>query len=75
MSKIDEEDRAAIRKDVEEIVGRVVGEMVGDAMQLISERFDRLEAKLDRAEHRLNTTVGRVDDHDIRIQQLEQQSA
>lgn len=31
----------ATKDDVEEIVGRVVGTTVGDALQLIAERFDR----------------------------------
>ena len=41
-----DQDQPATKKDVEEIVGRVVGEIVGDALQLISERFDQQEKTL-----------------------------
>ena len=43
----DAKSPVATRDDVEEIVGRVVGEIIGDALQLISGRFDKVERKLD----------------------------
>jgi hypothetical protein len=58
----------ATRQDVEEIVGRVVGEIVGDALQMVSERFDRLEDKMEAA-----ITV--VDHHTIDIRDLQRKTA
>lgn len=56
-----DKDVPVTKKDVEEIVVRVVhrivGGIVGDAMLLISERFDQ------------------VDDHEARLKRLEQKSA
>lgn len=37
----------ATKGNVEEIVGRVVGEIVGEALQLISDRFDKQDAVLE----------------------------
>ena len=58
----------ATKQDVEEIVGRVVGEIVGDALQMISERFDQLENKLDE-------TTALVDHHSIDIRELKRKLA
>lgn len=81
MSKKDE---LATKNDVEEIVGRVVGEIVSDALQLISERFEKQDgvlaqhsgtlaehsATLNRVENKLNATVDLVDEHSQQIKQL-----
>jgi len=80
---------AVTKDDVEEVVGRVVGEIVGEAMQLISERFDKqdkvingvqvkvddMQATLNRVENKLDATADKVDDHEIRLQQLEHKIA
>jgi DNA polymerase II small subunit/DNA polymerase delta subunit B len=56
------------KSDVEEIVtrvvGNVVGEIVGDALQLINDRFDRLE-------RRVNEIADIVDHHTIDIRELQ----
>ena len=55
---------AATKHDVEEIVGRVVGEIVGDALQMISERFDQVDERFDRIESEmkdLSTVTIRID--------------
>lgn len=50
----------ATRDDVEEIVGRVVGEIIGDALQMISERFDRVDERFDRIDQRFDRVEGRL---------------
>lgn len=55
---------------IEKMVGQVVGEIVSEALQLISERFDRLEARMDCMaddHHHLKSTVTR---HSIEISSL-----
>lgn len=46
--------QAVTKAGVEEVVGRVVGEIVGDALQLISKRFDEQDEKFTA----LQTDVG-----------------
>jgi len=58
----------ATKQDVEEIVGRVVGEIVGDALQMIAERFDRIEDKME-------TIASTVDHHTIDIRELRRKTA
>ena len=57
-----------IDERIEEIVCRVVGEIVGDALQHISERFDKIEARLDRM-------TDTVDHHAIDIRALKRKIA
>lgn len=75
----------ATKRDVEEIIGRVVGEIAGEAMQLISKRFDKVEAHLEphddefrplkatvgRIESKLDATADIVDEHSQQIKQLQ----
>jgi hypothetical protein len=61
-----------IKRDIEEIVGRVVGEIVGTALQLIS---DQLSAKADKAditrlENKLDATIDNTDEHSKDIRAL-----
>jgi len=53
---------------MEKMVGSVVGEIVGDALQVVSERFDRIEDKLDE-------NIARVDHHDVDIRELNRKIA
>lgn len=83
------DDRAATKDDVEEIVGRVVGGVVGEAMQLISERFDKqdktiegmqktigdMQATLNRVENKLDATAYIVDEHTDQLRQLKHKAA
>ena len=64
------------------VVGAVVGEIVGDALKLISEqfakvdeRFDRLEARLDRLGDKLDRTAAIVDLHAVDIRALQRKAA
>jgi hypothetical protein len=66
--------RFATKQDVEEIVGRVVGQIVGDALQLISERFDRLEGRMERMEDKLDRTAAIVDLHAVDIRALQRKA-
>lgn len=52
-------------------LGNIVGEIVGDAMQLISKRFDELQLSMDKSDYRLSSTVGQVDGHEVRLRRLE----
>ena len=69
--------QSLIKQDIEEIVGRVVGEIVGAALQLIANQFDAINiimaSKVDitRLENKLNPTLDAVDDHSVRIKRLE----
>lgn len=76
----------ATKQDVEEIVGRVVGEIVGDALQLIADRFDKVDKRFDDMERRFNrkfavvedkldTAIARIDHHDIDIRELRRKTA
>jgi len=72
----------ATKADVEEIVGRVVGEIIGDAMQLISERFDRIDQRFaamdkrfDKVEDKLDVSIAQVDHHSIDIRELQRKTA
>lgn len=73
----------ATKQDVEEIVGRVVSDVVGnivsDAMQTISdhidEKFAEVDRRFDRLEDKMETTIARVDHHDIDIRELKRRAA
>jgi flagellar capping protein FliD len=81
------EDR--LMKRMEKMVGDVVGEIVGDALQMISERFDtvdkrfeevdkrldRMDARLDRIEKKLDKTRDITDHHTIDIRALQRGKA
>jgi len=74
--------QSATKKDVEEIVGRVVGELISEAMQLISAefskvyaRFERIESRLDRMEDKLDRTAALVDLHTVDIRVLQRKTA
>lgn len=58
----------------ERMVGEVVGQIVGDALQLISERFDRVDARLDRIEDKLDRTAAIVDLHAVDIRALQRKA-
>lgn len=66
---------ARVEKMVHRVVGDVVGEIVGDALQLISERFDKLEAKLDRLANDHDHTKVIVAKHSIDIRALQRKNA
>jgi archaellum component FlaC len=72
----------ATKQDVEEIVGRVVGEIIGDALQMITarfdqvdERFEQMDRRFDRLEDKLETTSATVDHHAIDIRELRRKAA
>ncbi|HTB49067.1 MAG TPA: hypothetical protein VK712_03220 [Verrucomicrobiae bacterium] len=79
----------ATKKDVEEIVGRVVGELISEAIRLISvefnkvyvrfeqidRRFEQIEARLDRMEDRLDRTAALVDLYTVDIRALQRKTA
>lgn len=55
-----------VEKIVERVVGEVVGTLLNDVMILISERFDRLEERMDRmaqAHHGLEARVTHIEKH------------
>lgn len=57
---------AIITPIIERIVGKVVGTLLNEAMILISDRFDRLEARLDRmaqAHSELDARVAHIEKH------------
>lgn len=64
-----------IEKMVHQTVGQVVGEIVGEALQLISERFDKLEAQMDRMADDLDQTKATVSQHSIAIRKLQRKNA
>ena len=72
-------NQSLIKRDIEEIVGRVVGEIVGAALQLIANQFDEMrrviEPKADksditRLENKIDATVDLVDDHNRQLRQM-----
>lgn len=65
----------ATKQDVEEIVGRVVGEIVGDALQLISERFNKVDERFDRLEDKMEKIGATVDHHAIDIREPQRKTA
>ncbi|HET7059969.1 MAG TPA: hypothetical protein VFH99_01465 [Candidatus Saccharimonadales bacterium] len=69
----------ATKQDVEEIVGRVVGEIVSDAMQTLSNHMDvkfaEVDKRFDRLANKLETTVATVDHHTIDIRELQRKNA
>lgn len=58
----------ATKQDVEEIVGRVVGEIVGDALQLIANQFGAMNKKMD---DRFAVVDKRFDEMDKRFDRVE----
>ena len=62
------------KQEVEEIVGWVVREIVGDALRLVSERFDQVDERFDRLEDKLDTTIAIVDHHTIDIRELQRKT-
>lgn len=82
--KIQNQDQLATKHNVEEIVGRVVGEIVVAALQLIANQFDDIrtvlatkadKADITRLEHKLDATVDVVTDHSKQLSQLKIQLA
>ncbi len=66
-----------LSKRIDDSIKSAVKEMAAifsDGMQIVSERFDRLEAGLDRSEDTLDRTVARVDIHDVDIRQLKRKT-
>lgn len=88
MSK-DSTDDPITKKDVEEIVGRVVGDIMNDALQMIAGRFDKVDQRFDqqddqiaemhslatRTKRKLDATVQQVDDHSVILRRLNGQAA
>lgn len=87
---MNKQDELATKQDVEEIVqrvthqvvGDVVGGIVGDAMQLIAERFDKVDVRLNnlettttRIEDKLDATIVIVDEHSLTLKRLDPQAA
>ena len=68
--------QSLIKQDIEEIVGRVVGEIVSTALQLIANQFDEIhkvmatKADIVRLEKKLDATVEVVSDHSKQLSQL-----
>jgi hypothetical protein len=75
------QDQLATKHDVEEIIGRVVGEIVGAALQLIAYQFDEIhkvmatKTDIARFEHKLDATIDVVTDHGKQLSQLKIQLA
>ena len=61
----------ATKKDVEEIVGRVVGELLNEALQLISLRFKEVDKRFDQIDRRFEQIDARLDRMDKRLDRLE----
>jgi hypothetical protein len=67
---------------MEKMVGNTVGEIVGDALQIISERFDavdrrfeQVDKRFDRMEDKLDTVTATADHHTIDIRELQRKTA
>ncbi len=74
---------------IQQIVGDTVGEIVGDALQLISERFDAVDKRFDslekdmsqlhiamiRVENKLDITADTTDRHTLQIKALQRKTA
>jgi phosphate uptake regulator len=67
---------------IEKMVGNTVGEIVGDALQIISERFDevdkrfkQMDERFDRLEDKTDTIAASVDHHTIDIRELQRKTA
>jgi hypothetical protein len=69
------QDLEDLYRRIEKMVGEVVGEIVSDALKLINERFDRLEARMDWAEDKLDRTAATVDLHAVDIRALKRKAA
>lgn len=63
-----EEFYIRVEKMVVSTVSEIVSEIVGDALQLIDARFDRLEKKVDKI-------AATVDQHTIDIYELQRKTA
>lgn len=61
----------ASKDDVEEIVGRVVGEIVSDALQLISERFDNQDTRFDNQDATIQQVVDEQQEQRIQLDRIE----
>jgi archaellum component FlaC len=61
----------ATKQDVEEIVGRVVGEIVSDALHLISERFDRVDERFEQIDRRFEEVDRRFEQIDQRFDRMD----
>ena len=71
-----------IEKMVEETVGNTVGSIIGDALQMISKRFDQVDQKfeavykrLDRLENKVEEIGAMVEHHTIDIRELQRKTA
>ncbi len=64
-----------LEKMMYKIVGEVAGEIVGEALQLISERFDKLEAQMERMADDHDRTKATVARHSIDIRALKRKTA
>jgi hypothetical protein len=67
-------DELATKRDVEEIVGRVVGEIVSEAMQLIAEQFvtvhrlfEKQQGEFKLIKAGLATLTARFDNQDTKL--------
>jgi hypothetical protein len=65
------QDLEDLYRRTEKMVGDVVGEIVGDALKLISARFDKVEKRLDRVELRLDKVEKRLGRVEIRLTRIE----
>jgi chromosome segregation ATPase len=63
----------ATKQDVEEIVGRVVGEILSDALQLIAGQFEQVNGRLARGDSRFDQIDERFNQLDKRFDQTESQ--
>ncbi len=75
-------NQSLIRRDIEDIVGRVVGEIVGAALQLIAGQFDEMnrimatkaeKSDIARLENKIDATVNLVDDHSGHLRKFKSQ--
>lgn len=68
-------DKSVTRKDVEGIVGRIVGDIVSDALQRIAARFDQMDKRFDRLERKLDKICDTVAHHSIDTRALQRKTA
>lgn len=60
---------------MEKMVGNTVGEIVGEALQMVSDRFDQVDRRFDRLENKLDDVAATVDHHTIDIRELQRKTA
>ena len=68
-------DAPISKKDLEEVVSNIVSGSAQEVMGAMAEEFKDVRADLNRIENKLDATVDKVDDHEVRLTNLEQTPA